>query len=257
VAFTAGLLAKPMVVTFPFALLLLDAWPLGRPAREGWRRLVVEKVPLFALSAVVALVTYRVQAAAGAVVSLAQQPIAVRIENALLAYVTYVGQTIWPAELAFFYPPRDAFALEAVLGAAALLLVVTALGVWQWRARPHLLVGWLWFVGTLVPVIGIVHAGDQAMADRFTYIPSIGLGFMGAWTIGELARRTPREETPWEELDLWTPAVIGHTRAPCQREHVFLVEHCAEEDRKRSERNRKNALAGAAKRRKSKKVARS
>ena len=191
-AFAAGLLAKPMVVTLPAALLLLDAWPLGRPAREGWRRLVVEKVPLFALSAVAAIVTYRVQAGAGAVASLEHQPFAARVENALLAYVSYLGKTLWPSGLAAFYPPPDDFAITAVIGAAAVLLAMTAVALWQWRARPYLLVGWLWFLGTLVPVIGIVHAGDQAMADRFTYVPSIGLGLMSAWALGEPARRTPR-----------------------------------------------------------------
>ena len=188
-AFATGLLAKPMVVTLPFALLLLDAWPLGRAAREGWRRLVVEKLPLFALSAVAAVVTYRVQASAGAMPSLEQQPLAARCANALIAYATYLRRTVWPVGLAVFYPPAGAFEPTTVIGAAALLAAITGLGLWQWRARPYLLVGWLWYLGTLVPVIGIVRAGDQATADRFTYVPSIGLGLMAAWAIGELARR--------------------------------------------------------------------
>jgi tetratricopeptide (TPR) repeat protein len=191
-AFVAGLLAKPMVVTLPFALLLLDAWPLGRVTRDGWRRLVVEKVPLFALSAVAALVTYRVQSSAGAVASFDDQSLAARIANAVVSYATYLAKTVWPIDLAVFYPSREALAPAPVLGAVVVLLAVSALALRQWRTRPYLLVGWLWFLGTLVPVIGIVRAGDQAMADRFTYVPSIGLGIMAAWPLGELAGRGAR-----------------------------------------------------------------
>jgi tetratricopeptide (TPR) repeat protein len=185
-----GLLAKPMVVTLPAALLLLDAWPLGRLAREPGRA-VLEKIPLVVLSAAVAVVTYLVQSSAGAVTSVAQLPIGLRLANALLAYASYLVMTIWPARLAMFYPQTAGF--DAVtLAAAALTLIAVTVVAWRARrSRPYLLVGWLWYLGTLVPVIGLVRAGDQAMADRFTYIPSIGLGFMGAWTAGALARRSP------------------------------------------------------------------
>ena len=190
-AFAAGLLAKPMVVTLPFALLLLDAWPLGRDAREGWRRLAAEKVPLLVLSALCALVTYRVQSGAGAVPSLEHQPLGGRIANALVVYVMYLWKTVCPTRLALFYPPSDV-APGVVAAATVALLAITALATWQWPRRRYLLVGWLWYLGTLVPVIGIVRAGDQAMADRFTYIPSIGLGIMAAWALGEVARRDAR-----------------------------------------------------------------
>jgi tetratricopeptide (TPR) repeat protein len=192
VAFALGLLAKPMVVTLPAALLLLDAWPLGRVAREGWRRLVVEKLPLFLMSGAAAFVTYRAQAGAGAVASLEHQPLAERLANAPLAYVTYLWKTIWPTRLCAFYPQPASYPPLEVGAAVAVLLALTALGLRQWRRRPYLLVGWLWFVGTLVPVVGIVRAGDQAMADRFTYIPSIGLAIAAAWALGELARRDDR-----------------------------------------------------------------
>jgi tetratricopeptide (TPR) repeat protein len=191
-AFAVGLLAKPMVVTLPFALLLLDVWPLDRPRRDGWRRLVLEKVPLLVLSAAAALVTFRVQSSAGAVASLEHQPLPARLANAVLAYVAYVWKTVWPSRLACFYPQAAEYPMGPVLAALGVLGLVTAIALHQRRRRPYLLVGWLWFVGTLVPVIGVVRAGDQAMADRFTYIPSIGLVVAGAWLAGEAARRSPR-----------------------------------------------------------------
>jgi tetratricopeptide (TPR) repeat protein len=191
-AFACGLLAKPMVVTLPFAFLLLDVWPLDRVRREGWPRLVLEKAPLLALSAGAALVTFRVQSGAGAVASLEHQPLPARLANAVLAYVAYVWKTIWPSRLAVFYPQAPEYPAGPVLAALVVLALVTAVGFHERRRRPYLLVGWLWFVGTLVPVIGVVRAGDQAMADRFTYIPSIGLVVAGAWLAGEAARRSPR-----------------------------------------------------------------
>jgi tetratricopeptide (TPR) repeat protein len=194
-AFALGLLAKPMVVTLPFVLVLLDVWPLDRVARLGWRRVVVEKLPLFALSAAAAVVTFLVQSRAGAVQSLEHQSVGARVANAVVSYAAYVWKTVWPTGLAVFYPPVDTFSVPTVLAAAALLAALTALACWQGRARPYLLVGWLWYLGTLVPVIGIVHAGDQAMADRFTYVPGIGLAIRAAWAAGELARRDARSRT--------------------------------------------------------------
>jgi tetratricopeptide (TPR) repeat protein len=191
-AFALGLLAKPMVVTLPFALLLLDCWPLDRVRREGWRRLVLEKVPLLALSAGAAIVTFRVQSSAGAVASLEHQPLPARLENAVLAYVTYAWKTIWPSRLAVFYPQATSYPAVEVAAALGVLVAATVVALRAWRRRPYLLVGWLWFLGTLVPVIGVVRAGDQAMADRFTYIPTIGLVVAGAWLAGEAARRSTR-----------------------------------------------------------------
>jgi tetratricopeptide (TPR) repeat protein len=188
--FALGLLAKPMVVTLPFALMLLDVWPLERIA-QSWRRVIVEKLPLFAMSVLASIVTYRVQSGARAVASLDHQPLDDRVANALVSYVVYLWKTIWPTRLAMFYP-QVAWSAVAVAGAAALLLAVTGIAVRQQRRRPYLLVGWLWFLGTLVPVIGLVRAGDQAMADRFTYIPSIGLAVAGAWCVGEIGRRGDR-----------------------------------------------------------------
>ena len=201
--FACGLMAKPMVLTLPFVLLLLDYWPLGRAKgslsgaselpRESWAKLVTEKVPLFALSAASAAITMKAQQAGGAIRSTTQFSLGVRLENALVAYGMYLWKTIWPARLAPLYPhPGDSLAAWQVISSVLVLGAVTAL-VWRFRSKPYLLVGWLWFLGTLVPVIGLVQVGDQAMADRYAYIPLIGIFIMIAWTAVDLAeaRRIP------------------------------------------------------------------
>jgi len=188
--FVAGLLAKPMLVTLPFLLLVLDFWPLRRAT--PWRALVVEKLPLFALSAASCVVTFLAQRAGGAVMSTERLSVGGRVANALVSYVAYVGKTLWPTDLAVLYP-IDAASLTVVraLLAAALLAVVTVVAVREATRRPWLLVGWLWFLGLLVPVIGLVQVGNQSMADRYTYVPSIGLFIAIARTAGELAASRP------------------------------------------------------------------
>lgn len=178
---TLGLMAKPMVVTLPFALLLLDVWPLRR-MRTGW--LIVEKLPLLALSAAASLVTIRYQTTS--LVPLEILPWRVRLANAAISYAVYLGKTVLPRKLAVFYPiPIEIPAWKAV-GAAVLIFALTALALWRAREVPWLLVGWLWFLGTLVPVIGLVQVGRQAMADRYTYIPSIGLFLAVCWGLPAL-----------------------------------------------------------------------
>jgi Tfp pilus assembly protein PilF len=183
-----GLMAKPMVVTLPCTLLLLDYWPLGR-----WRRahdlwpLVREKLPLFALVAISSVVTWRVQSAAGAVIAL---PLANRLGHVLVTYVAYLGKTLWPAHLAAMYSHPGADAPGAVLLSTLVLALVTAAVVVERRRRPFLLVGWLWYLGTLVPVIGLVQVGVAAMADRFTYVPLVGIFVAVAWVVP--AVREPR-----------------------------------------------------------------
>jgi tetratricopeptide (TPR) repeat protein len=175
-AFLLGLMSKPMLVTFPFVLILFDQWPL----RRGWR--IQEKLPLFVLSAAAALSTFVVQRGSGAVQALGELPLAARVENAVVSYVVYLVKTIWPANLAVFYPYGD-LQLWQVAG-ALLLIAALSFVMWQQRpARPYLLVGWLWFLGTLVPVIGLVQVGAQARADRYMYIPMVGLAIMIAWLI--------------------------------------------------------------------------
>lgn len=180
-ALALGLLAKPMLVTLPVVLLLLDWWPLGRfaPSRVTSRRaslpgLVVEKLPLLVLAAVASAVTAASQRAAGATVSLGIVPLDQRLANAALAYVRYLGMTFWPVDLAVFYPLVPVSLLGGA-AAAGVLLVLTALALGVARRHPYVTVGWLWFVITLAPVIGIVQIGGQALADRFTYLPHIGL----------------------------------------------------------------------------------
>ncbi|HSN92229.1 MAG TPA: glycosyltransferase family 39 protein, partial [Anaeromyxobacteraceae bacterium] len=186
-AFAASLLSKPMWVTFPFLLLVLDFWPLRRMAGSGpadggdalarpvlpLRRLLLEKLPLLALSAASSTVTVVAQGRGGSLAGL-ELPVPVRLANAAVSYVGYVRMTLWPADLAVFYPFREVGAWEAI-GAAALLAAATALAIRRARAFPELAVGWLWFAGTLVPVVGVVQVGSQALADRYAYLPSAGL----------------------------------------------------------------------------------
>ncbi len=191
--FAAGLAAKPMVITLPFVLLLWDYWPLDRVGSEDegkrpWTKLVVEKIPLFALSAASAIVTMQAQQAGGAVRSRAQFSFAMRLANAIYAYAMYLWKMLWPARLAPAYPhPGDSLAGWRV-AAAALVLIAVSAAVIGLRSRRYLVVGWLWFLGTLVPVIGLVQVGDAAMADRYAYIPLIGIFAAIAFGLADLAQ---------------------------------------------------------------------
>jgi protein O-mannosyl-transferase len=199
ILFALGLMAKPQIVTLPLVLLLWDYWPLERfgkalapgsltapSAQRSFGFLVWEKVPLFILAAAASVVTVMAQRAGGIVRPLSQVSLAIRLENALVSYVRYIGKALWPFGLAPMYPrPENLLPTWQVAGAVALLLFLSALCV-RWRARRYLLVGWLWFLGTLVPMIGIVTVGDQAMADRYAYITFIGLFIAAAWTVREL-----------------------------------------------------------------------
>ncbi len=184
--FCLGLLSKPMLVTFPFTLWLLDLWPLRR---AQWPRTIGEKLPLIALSAGASIVTYLVQGSAG---FLAAIPLATRIENVFLSYVTYIGQMFWPTKLAVYYPyPAASSAWEAA-AAFAVVLAISISALRTWRTRPYLAVGWFWYLGTLVPVIGLVQVGSQAHADRYMYIPMVGLSIMLAWGAADIAAKWPR-----------------------------------------------------------------
>ena len=192
--FALGLMAKPMLVTVPFVLLLLDYWPLGRmgsPRSKSLMRLVIEKIPLLLLAGASCVVT--IVAQAGAIQSLEFVPLPWRIANALVSYVAYLRQFVYPVGLAVFYPhPGDNLPIwQAVV--ALLVLVCISLAVLAGRRkRPYLLVGWLWYLGMLVPVIGLVQVGWQAMADRYTYLAQIGVGVALAWGIADAAGSWPR-----------------------------------------------------------------
>jgi Flp pilus assembly protein TadD len=206
-----GLLAKPMLVTWPFVMLLLDYWPLrrfqrsevkGQPAHRslgggGWsvvRGLVVEKIPLFALVAASAVVTSVAQSHGGGVRTFIEFPIALRLSNTLVSYAKYLLLTFWPNDLAVYYPYAGIPAWQ-IIGAALLLIAITAFCFFQRRMRPYLIVGWLWFLGTLVPVIGLVQVGAQSMADRYFYIPSIGLFIAVVFGLADIAET--RRVAPW------------------------------------------------------------
>jgi len=195
-----GLMSKPMLVTVPFVLLLLDYWPLDRFSRERTRLadgdrcphrahsvalFLVEKIPLFALSALSCIATSLVQLYSEGAID--QLPFAWRLNNAAVSYVAYIWQMFWPARLAVFYPhPNDQLPLWQVLLAIAFLISVSLLAI-RWRKeRPYIFTGWFWYVGMLVPVIGLVQAGEQACADRYTYLPQIGLYMLIAWGIADM-----------------------------------------------------------------------
>jgi tetratricopeptide (TPR) repeat protein len=215
-SFAASLLAKQMLVTLPFLLLLLDYWPLGRvlratpspPAGDAaptaasylaahpvetsageqfsahpLSRLVLEKVPFLVLSMVACVVIYTTQQQSGAG-SMLELPIGIRLQNGVLAYAIYLRKTVWPDDLAVFYPhPGEGISQTSVAAAAGFLVLVTVVAIQQWRHRPYLLIGWLWYLGTLVPVIGIVQVGTQQMADRYTYVPLIGIFVAASWLV--------------------------------------------------------------------------
>jgi tetratricopeptide (TPR) repeat protein len=192
-----GLLAKPMLVTWPFVMLLLDYWPLRRLQRLGasdqlsvLRKFVVEKLPLFALVAVFMIITFLAQSHGGAVRTFAAAPAGFRFSNGVVSYAKYLLLTFWPNDLAVYYPlAPTGIPIWQVIGAALLLIGITALCLFQRRNRPYLIVGWLWFLGTLVPVIGFVQIGGQTMADRYFYIPSIGLFIALVFGLADFAKR--------------------------------------------------------------------
>lgn len=183
VPFALGLMSKPMLVTLPFLFLLLDIWPLGR---AQFPKMLWEKLPLIALSAADAVIIYFVQHSIGAVQAI---PFLFRLRNALVAYVIYTGQLFWPTRLAVFYPIHAVAVWQAAL-AGLLLLTISALAIYWWGVRPWFATGWFWFLGTLVPVIGLVQVGGQAHADRYTYIPMVGLSILLAWGVQELKKVT-------------------------------------------------------------------
>jgi tetratricopeptide (TPR) repeat protein len=192
-AFALGLLSKPMLVTLPFVLVLLDVWPLGR-AQAGARRLLVEKWPFFLLSLASSVVTFLVQRAGGAVGTLDRYPLRARLGNAVLGYAGYLRRLVWPTGLAVFYPhPGGSIGAWPVLGALLLFAGLGLVALASRRRRPFVFVGWWWFAGMLVPVIGLVQVGFQALADRYTYLTYVGLFVAIAWLAAEWAEAGP----PW------------------------------------------------------------
>jgi len=203
--FVLGLMSKTMLVTWPFVMLLLDVWPLQRlttdlwrASAKIWRQLLIEKLPFFVLSFVFSVITVFVQKGAGAVSDIGTIGIEDRLINATMSYVRYLGNTVWPAKLAVIYPHPAVFYATAerwagwqIWLAALGLLAVSAGCLRLLRSRPYLAVGWFWYLGTMLPVIGLVQVGEQAMADRYTYIPLIGPAISFVWGIADLSARWP------------------------------------------------------------------
>jgi len=214
VAFAFGILSKPMIVTLPFVVLLMDVWPLRRFSRKVW----VEKIPLFGLSAVACSIAYVAQRRGGAVSS--QLPFGLRLENAAVSYVTYIAQFFWPAKLAVFYPfPAAVPAWEWV----AALFVLIAITIVSMRSAA-VAVGWLWYLGTLVPVIGLVRIGLQSRADRYTYIPLIGFSIALAWGFSALVKQHRWLAAP---VAAWACAICAVTfvQAATWHDSITVFEH--------------------------------
>lgn len=231
-AFALGLMAKPMLVTLPLLMLLIDFWPLGRFGTNGRHTserstrfsgrlapLVKEKIPFMTCSLLSAAVTVYAQQKWGAISDLQAMPLGLRVENALTAYGTYLAKTFWPRDLAVFYPIPVSIPLWQAICSMGALLVVSVAVIRFRRRHPWLPVGWFWFLLTLLPVIGLVQVGSQAMADRYTYIPLIGLFIMVAWGVPALAERLPYRQgilgtvagaallalaaVTWQQLQYW------------------------------------------------------
>jgi tetratricopeptide (TPR) repeat protein len=183
-------MSKAMVVTLPFLLLLLDFWPLQWLNRSTIRPLLIEKIPFFALTVFFSALTFWLQKKDGAVVSLEKFGMAPRLENAMLSYIKYLGDFFWPSKLAIHYPYPESFGNVEVLLAGLLLLAISALCILELSRRPYLAAGWFWYIGMMVPVIGLVQVGSAPMADRYTYIPLIGPVISLVWLVSEWSGTT-------------------------------------------------------------------
>jgi len=269
--FACALLAKPVVVTVPFMFLLLDFWPLGRHRRVAaessghdagrWRSLaglLLEKIPFLLLGLATLAVTVTAQRAAGAAVSNAQLPLDMRVEAAAWNYLAYIGKTLWPVDLAVFYPLHPVPAWRGALGGLA-IAVLTLLAYRLRARRPYVLMGWLWFLVTLLPVIGLVQFGGQGIADRFTYIPHIGLFVLAVWTLADLSSERTAAcgaavvlclcvvITSWQ-LRFWRDSITLFTRALAVTSDNFMahnnlgVELAARGDAEAAERHYAEAV---------------
>jgi len=226
-AFCCGWAAKPMIVTLPVLLMLLDVWPLRRGLR------IREKLPFFLISALGAAITLAAQSGSGAVQSIQAFPLDVRVENALLSYLIYIAKTIWPAALAVFYPYPRAIPLWEAAAAALTLITISIWTIRSARTSPYLAVGWWWFIVTLLPVIGLVQAGAQARADRYMYMSMVGLAIMAAWSV------PPRRWTgfvaaaallgfaaaAWTQASYWRNSGTLFTHAIAATGDNYLAEH--------------------------------
>ncbi len=226
--FALGLMSKPSVVTLPFVLVLLDYWPLRRwHTFDGCKAMLLEKTPMLVLTAVVSLMTFAGQKQMGAVITLESLPMYFRIWNGFLSYARYLGMMIWPVDLGVMYP-FGKINPGALIGAIALVSAITLLAWLRRRKNPYLIVGWLWFVGAMVPMLGLAQAGTQALADRFTYLPMIGICIAVSWGLAALALRF-RVPLPARAavvgLLLGTLSFLSLLQASRWKDSVTLFEH--------------------------------
>ena len=207
-AFVLGLMAKPMLVTLPFVLLLLDWWPLRRfPSaktfvdplgkRPAWLRLSMEKLPLLIIAIAASVATYIAEKGFGAIGTIEQYPLEVRLTNAVVSYGEYLWKTVWPLELSVMYPHQGLPPAWKIVTAVSVLIAVSWLALRQRRRYPFFLVGWFWYLCTLVPVIGLVQVGYHAMADRYMYLPLVGLSIAIAWGAKTIVERRPDSNPHW------------------------------------------------------------
>jgi tetratricopeptide (TPR) repeat protein len=242
--FCLALLSKPIVVTLPFVLLLLDYWPLRRIAlfnntelstsqtrfpRASLKRLILEKIPFFVLVAVLSVITFNVQKSGQSVKTLDAFPLKIRIFNAILSYVKYIGKMFYPTKLAIFYPyPSNKLTIVRVAIAAALLLVISIIVVRMAKSRKYLPVGWFWFLGVLIPVIGLVQTGGQGIADRYAYLSFIGLFIIIAWGAADLLSQLPSRKIVLVSLSMTVLLALSiHTSLQLRHWHnsLDLFEH--------------------------------
>jgi tetratricopeptide (TPR) repeat protein len=241
-ALVMALMAKPMPVSFPFTLLLLDIWPLrrlsaGNRTLHTLARLTLEKAPLFTIACVSCFVTFWAQKTAGAVAALDQFPVHLRIANALFSYISYIGKLLWPARLALFYP-YQANLLQSWEIAACLIAFagMTMYAIRALSSRPYLTFGWMWYVITLLPVIGLVQIGSQALADRYTYVPSLGIFTLIIWGLSDLLSRIRQKYPAVMRPLLWGPpavacglllllAVLAYRQAQFWKDDITAWEH--------------------------------
>jgi len=246
-----GLAAKPMLVTLPFALLLLDYWPLGRfqfeesgtvineQQKAAGPQLILEKLPLFALVLLSSTITFYAQKKGGAVSSLDIIPLKARTANALVSYVSYLGKMIWPSNMAVMYPHPGMPPWWKIAGAVMVLACISCLAIRSINKRPYVAVGWFWYLGTLVPVIGLVQVGSQAMADRYTYIPLIGIFIIIAWIVAEFAAQWPHRKIwlatlatvlvsvlmamTWKQVGYWKNSITLYEHALAVTDNNFMM----------------------------------
>jgi tetratricopeptide (TPR) repeat protein len=228
VVFALGLMSKAMLVTLPFVLLLLDLWPLARYERTTWYALVREKIPLIGLAAALSVVTFLAQQHAGAVHQLVGVPLGSRVANGFVSYVRYIANTLWPTRLGALYPfPESLDAWKVVLTLVALAAASIA-AIASRARRPYLTVGWFWYLGTLVPVIGFVQVGYQAMADRYTYIPLIGIFIVVAWGANELSAAWPARRVVLASAasaTLFASIILTHAQVQVWHDGIALWQH--------------------------------